>query len=79
VPCQTANVLFEKYAKATIEYFEAADKLSNLTGQHADFLEAKKHATGTRADCRAARLALEQHWEEHGCRSSAQGTKPSVT
>jgi hypothetical protein len=69
MPCPTASILFGDYAKATIEHFEATDKLTALVGLHEVFAEAKKHTDQTHAKCRAARLALEQHWEEHGCRS----------
>ncbi len=48
-------------------YFEAADNLANVTGQP-EFVEAEKVAEGKYAECQAARLALEQHRAEHGCR-----------
>jgi hypothetical protein len=66
--CPAARALFETYSNATIEYFEAADTLSLLVGQHAEFAEAKKRTDQMHAKCRATRQALEQHWDEHGCR-----------
>jgi hypothetical protein len=82
VPCPTAHILFQDYAKATIEYFEATDKLSGLVGQHEDFAEHKMLTDQTHAKCHATRQALERHWEEHGCRVSdptpnkpAEGTR----
>ena len=68
--CPTANVLFEEYSKATMEYFEATDNLSTLVGRHEEFAEAKRHTEQINAKCRTARLAIERHWEEHGCRGS---------
>lgn len=67
VPCSSADVLFEDYSRATIEYFEATDKLSALVGRRDEFAEAKKQTDQTHAKCRDARRALEQHWKEHGC------------
>jgi hypothetical protein len=69
VTCPTATFLFEKWAEATSEYVKATDKLSALVGQHVEFTEAKKRAEEMEAKCRAARQALEQHGEEHGCRT----------
>jgi hypothetical protein len=68
--CPTANILFDNYASAAMEFFEAADKLASLTGQHGQFTEGKKHAEQGREKCNAARSALEQHWAEHSCRGS---------
>ena len=66
--CPTAKILFENYANAATEHFEAADKLSTLVGQHGQFEEAKKHAEQAHAKCSIARSALEQHRVQHGCR-----------
>jgi hypothetical protein len=74
MPCLIAYTLFQEYAKATIDYFEATDNLAMLVGQHDDFAEAKKHTDRTHTKCRAARLALEQHWKEHGCRDLRPST-----
>jgi hypothetical protein len=60
--CPTAKVLFENYANAAMEHFEAADRLSTLVGQHGQFEEAKKYAERTHEKCSTARSALEQHW-----------------
>jgi len=68
VDCSIAINLFENLASATDEYFGATEKLANLVGQHGEFEKEKRHAEGTREKCRIARLALEQHWSEHGCR-----------
>jgi hypothetical protein len=46
-----------------MEYFEATDNLSTLVGRHEEFAEAKKHTDRVSVKCRAARQALEQHWE----------------
>jgi predicted metal-binding transcription factor (methanogenesis marker protein 9) len=61
VPCPIADSLFEKFAEATHEHFEAADNLSMLVGQHEDFAEAKKVMDEKRSKSRAACRALEQH------------------
>ena len=66
--CPTAKVLFENYANAAREQFEAADALATLVGQHGQFEEAKKHAEQAHEKCSIARLALEQHRAQHGCR-----------
>jgi hypothetical protein len=55
VPCPTAHILFQDYAKATIEYFETTDKLSGLVGQHGDFAEHKMLTDQTHAKCHATR------------------------
>ena len=68
VLCHTAKVLFENYANAAREQFEAADALATLVGQHGQFEEAKKYVEGTREKCSAACMALEKHWMEHSCR-----------
>jgi hypothetical protein len=65
--CPTAKILFENYANAAMEQFEAADTLATLVGQRGQFEEAKKHAEQAHAKCRVARLALEQHRAQHGC------------
>ena len=67
--CRTAFTLFEEYRKATEEFFGATDKLASLVGQHEDFARFKALAEDAHAECRSARLALEQHWKEHGCRA----------
>ena len=41
--CPNARALFEDYSRATIEFFEATDKLSALVGRHEEFAKAKKH------------------------------------
>jgi hypothetical protein len=70
--CPIAAALFQKYSTATIKHFEATDKLVTLTGQHGEFGEAEKATRELYADCRKARLAMEHHWAEHGCRFSGQ-------
>lgn len=67
--CPTADVLFEEYSKASVEYFEAADKLSALVGRHEEFAKARKHAEQISVKCRAARQTLEQYWQEQDCRA----------
>jgi len=68
--CPTAQALFEDYAEAAMEYFEATDKLADLAGQHGKFEEAKNHAEQVREKCNVARLALEHHWAQHSCRGA---------
>jgi len=67
--CTTAKTLFDNYASAAMEHFEATDKLSGLVGQHGPFEAQKECTERTREKCSAARSALEQHWSEHGCRA----------
>jgi hypothetical protein len=70
--CAAAQALFEDYAQAAMEQFEASDKLSSLVGQHGKFAEQKEDAERAHEKCTAARLALEHHWAEHGCRDTGQ-------
>lgn len=72
VPCPIADSLFEKFAEATHEHFEATDNLSMLAGQFEAFAEAKKIVDEKRSKSRAACRALERHWKEHGCRSASK-------
>jgi len=67
VGCSTADALFEYYIRATTEYFEAADNLSNLVGLHHQFVVAKGQTEQAGAKCRAALLAIEKHHVEHNC------------
>ena len=66
--CPPAKALFEDYANAAMEQFEAADALATLVGRHRQFEEAKKHAEQAHEKCSIARLAMEKHWMEHSCR-----------
>ena len=66
--CPTARLLLEDFSVAATEYFEAARKLANLVGSHDEFAAALQHAQQTGGKCRAARLALEKHRQEHGCK-----------
>jgi RNase P subunit RPR2 len=69
--CPTATNLFDDYASAVTELFDASDRLANLVGQHGPFEEGKKYAEQAREKCNVARLALEQHWAQHSCRGCA--------
>ena len=69
--CATAKILFENYARAAIELFESADNLANLTGQHERFAEAMRYSKQTHEKCYAARVALDKHRAQHGCREGA--------
>ena len=66
--CPISAKLLETYSEAAIGYFEAAETLANLIGQHGEFADAKKVAEGKYAECEAAHLALVQHRSQHGCR-----------
>jgi hypothetical protein len=66
--CPTATNLFDGYASAVVELFEATDRLASLIGQHGPFEEEREHTEQVREKCSAARLALEQHWVQHSCR-----------
>src|SRR5260221_7203363 len=66
--CPAAQALFEDYAKAAMEHFEATAKLANLVGQHGQFEEQKECVERVHEKCSAARLELEQHWAQHSCR-----------
>jgi hypothetical protein len=52
--CPAAQALFEEYAKAAIKHFEAANKLSNLVGQHGLFEEQKEDVERAHEKCSAA-------------------------
>jgi hypothetical protein len=67
--CLTATNLFDAYANAVMELFDATERLANLVGQHGPFEEARDRTEHARGKCVAARLALEQHWVQHGCRA----------
>jgi|HubBroStandDraft_1064217.scaffolds.fasta_scaffold164389_1 hypothetical protein len=73
----TAHTLFDDYSNATMEFFEATDRLTVLVGQHEEFAEAKKQTDRTREKCRTAREALEQHWKQHGGRAREAKTSDS--
>ena len=72
--CPTANLPFENYTVAAVQYFEAVDKLGALVGQHAVFEDSKKYSEEAFEKCRAGRLALESHWVSHNCRAASKGT-----
>ena len=59
--CPIDTNLFEDYASAVMELFDATDRLANLVGQHGPFEDETKYAEQVRGKCSAARLALEQH------------------
>lgn len=69
--CPTARALFEDYARAAAEYFEAVDKLSQLVGSHEEFEVAKRRTDEKSAQCREIRIALENHRLEHNCHAAA--------
>ena len=66
--CPAAQALFEDYAQAAMQHFEATDKLANLVGQHGHFEVQKDDVERVHEKCSAARLALEKHWAQHNCR-----------
>jgi len=68
--CPAATILFDSYARAATEYFEATDDLSNLVGRHGRFEEQQKHTERLREKCSIAHLALKQHWKEHHCQNT---------
>ena len=68
--CPIATNLFEDYASAVMELFDATDKLANLVGQHGPFEDERKYTEQVRGKCSAARLVLEQHWAQHTCRGT---------
>lgn len=55
------GTLLDNDFKATEEYFEAADKLSNLAGSHEEFVDATLRAEQASTKCLMTRLALEKH------------------
>ena len=66
--CPTANSLFDDYARASVKYFEAVSKLSDLVGSHSKFEQVRLCARQRYAKCKAARSALNAHRVEHNCR-----------
>jgi hypothetical protein len=66
--CPKATALLDNYTRATAEYFEAADDLSNIEGLHDKFIATKQHTEQAHEKCRLARLALTNHYLEHDCR-----------
>jgi hypothetical protein len=67
-----AQALFEHYAQAAMEHFDATDKLSSLVRQHGPFEEQTVDVERAHEKCSAARLALEQHWAQHCCRETGE-------
>ena len=65
--CSTGKTLFEAYSRAAVAYFEATDALAGMVGRHNEFAVARRHTEQTHHECRAARVALEKHREEHNC------------
>ena len=55
------GTLLDNDFKATEEYFEAADKLSNLAGSHEEFVDATLRTEQASTKCLMTRLALEKH------------------
>jgi hypothetical protein len=70
IGCPAAQALFEDYAQAAMEHFEATDKLASLVGQHHQFEGQKELVERAHEKCSAARLALEQHRAQHTCRDT---------
>jgi hypothetical protein len=66
--CPTAQALFDDYASAVMELYDASETLANLVGEHRLFDEERKYAEQAREKCKMARVALEQHWTQHACR-----------
>jgi hypothetical protein len=67
INCATADALLDNYFKATEEYVEAADRLSNLVESHDKFVAATLGTEQASAKCLMTRLALEKHRLEHKC------------
>jgi hypothetical protein len=61
INCVTADALLDNHFKATEEYFEAADKLSNLVRSRDEFVEATLRIEQASTKCLLTRLALEKH------------------
>jgi hypothetical protein len=55
--CPIDANLFEDYASAVMELFDATDRLANLVGQHGPFEDERKYAEQVRGKCSVARLA----------------------
>jgi len=68
--CPTAAALLDHYVQATVEFFEATDKLGNAVGQHSQFAAEKIHAEQAGERCRVAHLALQEHWDRHNGRGT---------
>ncbi len=68
--CPAANALFEAFALAAVEYFDAVDKLTSFVGAHDQFVVANRYTKQASAKCRAARLTLEDHRADHKCGSA---------
>src|ERR1700722_16725930 len=65
--CPIAEALLDEYAIATVNYFDAADRLTSLAVSHADFKGAKFLVEEAAMKCRQTRLALQRHRLEHDC------------
>jgi len=61
IKCVSADALLDNHFKATEEYFEAADKLSNLVRSHEEVVEATLRTQQASTKCLLTRLALEKH------------------
>jgi hypothetical protein len=65
--CPTAEALFEDYAGAIAECFEAADKLCNVVALYDQVAVAKRQTEQACDRCEAARLKFQKHRAEHRC------------
>jgi hypothetical protein len=72
--CDMADTLLDNYAKATLEYFDAAETILAFVGSHTQFQQARLRAKQKRGKCKTARLALEAHLEHHNCGLSSLET-----
>jgi hypothetical protein len=72
--CLTGRALYEEFARATREYFDAARNLYNFVGVHEQFAASERHAEEAFRKCHTAHLALEKHRAEHNC--NIQPEKP---
>lgn len=73
--CPVYAGLLKAYVASTESYFDAVNALSAKAGEP-DFSEALRASLYAGADCEAARSALEQHKNEHGCQSELSAILP---
>jgi hypothetical protein len=76
--CPIAEALFDEYAIATVEYFDAAEKLASLPVSPAQFKDVEFLVEEAAMKCRQTRLALQRHRLEHNCMDAIASKDASV-
>jgi hypothetical protein len=63
--CPIEDCLLHDYARATLEHYEAVERIFAFAGSDSQFEEARLRARQTYARCMVACSALEAHLRQH--------------